>query len=120
MVELRDAQLATQLMLGKLAERYDNDFTELRDAQLATQLMLEKVAERHDKDITQLRDAQLVTQRLIELNEKKWDARFEKLTAMVEQFRSDHQNDVTELHVAISSLITNIDRLIQGRQPNGH
>ena len=69
-----------------------------------------------ESKINELRDAQLVTQRLMELNERKWDARFERLTSVVER----HDNEIAELRAAMASLIEHIDQFIQGRQSNGH
>ena len=125
-------------------EQWEVGMQELRDAEIATQHLLGKLAERHDTDFAGLRDAQLVTQRVMQLNEKKWDERFEKLTETVENLTgtvgnltgtveklagtverialSDEQSQarISELQGMMNSLIANIDRFVQGRQSNGH
>jgi len=89
---------------------------ELRDAQLVTQQLLQKLAERHDNDIQQLRDSQLVTQRLMELNERRWNARFERHDEEIAELRTG----MLELRAAMTSLIAQIDRFIQGHGSEGH
>ena len=97
-------------------QEWESRMNELRDAQLFTQQMLQKLAERHDNDIIQLREAHLVTQRLMELNERRWSERFQRHDDQIAEFRAG----MLELRVAMSSLIAHIDRFVQGRGPDGH
>ena len=85
-----------------------------RFARIETNLVDVTAGLRDVKDgIRELKDAQIVTQRLMELNERRWNERFERL-------EESHQDGMAELRSSMNSLITNIDRFIQGRQGNGH
>jgi predicted nucleic acid-binding Zn-ribbon protein len=94
--------------------------------------------------MNELRDSQLVSQRLLERVEQTVRDNSEQLRALtsvvlrhendIAELRSRHENDIHEHQVSIgahqvsidelrammASLITNIERFIQGRQSNGH
>ena len=71
---------------------------------------------RIEANLAALSDAQLVTQRLLELHGRQANERFARLEAKSES----HEDGVAELRGAMTSLIANIDRFIQGQQHNGH
>jgi hypothetical protein len=79
-----------------------------------------------DRKMNELRDSQLVTQRLLDQLEVKMDDTNEQvraLTSVVLQHESrfdKHDDEMAEIRAALASLISNIDRFIQGRQANGH
>ena len=67
----------------------------------------------------ELRDAQAVTQRQVDgLVSSVGELAFS--VSQIGQLVLHHENDITEVRNEMKSLISNIDRFIQGRQPNGH
>jgi hypothetical protein len=83
-----------------------------------------------ENKMNELRDSQLVTQRLLERLEGtvgQIGEHVQVLTSVVlrheneiAELRSRRKSDISELRAMLASLITNIDRFIQGWQSNGH
>src|SRR5579871_972415 len=96
-------------------QEWENRMNELRDSQLVTQRLLERL----EGSVGRLGD-----------NVEHMEARVDRIGEAVEIIATNtirlqeqaraHENDIVELRSAMISLIANIDRFIQGRQPNGH
>jgi len=69
--------------------------------------------------MNELRDSQLVSQKLLERLEGTVNQIGENTVYLQKQVQA-HEHDISELRAMMASLITNIDRFIQGRQSNGH
>jgi chromosome segregation ATPase len=133
MNDLREAQAATQHLLDVSAERHDREIAELRESQVVTQRLMDlderrwkERFEQNDNEIRVLREnSSLLHRNIAALHEdiaalhQDVGSLHHNVAALAENAR-DHRQLTDQIAAAMASLISHIDRFIQGRGTNGH
>jgi chromosome segregation ATPase len=133
MNELREAQTATHHLLDVSAERHDREIAELRESQVVTQRLMDlderrwkERFEQNDNEMRALREGSAVLQRNIAALHEDSAALHQDIrslhhnVAALAENAQDHRQLTDQIAAAMASLISNIDRFIQGRGSNGH